>query len=100
MTNTSTADAEATAKQIAELAGAGSELVRITVNSEQAAQAVEYEIIRDQRFLSGEGLSAEEILTSRRALATGSRLQMEIGISYRFGSIFNTVVNQRFLSFD
>ncbi len=40
MTNTDTADAEATASQVAELALAGSELVRITVDSEAAAQAV------------------------------------------------------------
>ncbi|UCE77596.1 MAG: flavodoxin-dependent (E)-4-hydroxy-3-methylbut-2-enyl-diphosphate synthase [Gammaproteobacteria bacterium] len=40
MTNTDTADSKATAAQVAELARAGSELVRITVNSEQAAQAV------------------------------------------------------------
>jgi (E)-4-hydroxy-3-methylbut-2-enyl-diphosphate synthase len=40
MTNTDTADAEATAVQVAELAEAGSELVRITVNTEEAAAAV------------------------------------------------------------
>jgi len=40
MTNTDTADALATARQVAELARAGSELVRITVNTEEAAQAV------------------------------------------------------------
>ena len=40
MTNTDTADAEATADQVAALAEAGSELVRITVNSEAAAAAV------------------------------------------------------------
>jgi len=40
MTNTDTADASATANQIIELAKAGSELVRITVNSEEAAKAV------------------------------------------------------------
>ncbi|MFB3829874.1 MAG: flavodoxin-dependent (E)-4-hydroxy-3-methylbut-2-enyl-diphosphate synthase [Bryobacteraceae bacterium] len=40
MTNTDTADAEATARQVAALARAGSELVRITVNTEQAAAAV------------------------------------------------------------
>jgi (E)-4-hydroxy-3-methylbut-2-enyl-diphosphate synthase len=40
MTNTDTADAPATAKQVAELARAGSELVRITVNSTEAARAV------------------------------------------------------------
>ncbi len=43
MTNTDTADAAATTQQIMELANAGSELVRITVNSEEAAAAV-YEI--------------------------------------------------------
>jgi len=40
MTNTDTADVNATVNQIIELSTAGSELVRITVNSEEAAQAV------------------------------------------------------------
>ena len=40
MTNTDTADAEATAIQVAQLTRAGSELVRITVNTSQAAAAV------------------------------------------------------------
>jgi len=40
MTNTDTADINATATQIAELARAGSELVRITVDTEAAAAAV------------------------------------------------------------
>jgi len=40
MTNTDTADARATAQQVAELARAGSELVRITVNTLEAARAV------------------------------------------------------------
>ena len=38
MTNTDTADVAGTVQQIMELAKAGSELVRITVNSEEAAQ--------------------------------------------------------------
>ncbi len=41
MTNTDTADAEATAAQVVALARAGSELVRITVNTTEAAAAVE-----------------------------------------------------------
>jgi (E)-4-hydroxy-3-methylbut-2-enyl-diphosphate synthase len=40
MTNTDTADAEGTARQVAELARAGSELVRITVDRDEAAAAV------------------------------------------------------------
>lgn len=42
MTNTDTADIEDTAKQIIQLHDAGSELVRITVNNKEAAQAVPY----------------------------------------------------------
>jgi (E)-4-hydroxy-3-methylbut-2-enyl-diphosphate synthase len=40
MTNTDTADVEATVRQIRELAEAGSEMVRVTVNVEEAARAV------------------------------------------------------------
>jgi len=40
MTNTDTADAEATAKQVQQLAAAGSELVRITVDTEKSASQV------------------------------------------------------------
>lgn len=40
MTNTDTADASATAKQVQQLAATGSELVRITVNTEDAAKQV------------------------------------------------------------
>jgi (E)-4-hydroxy-3-methylbut-2-enyl-diphosphate synthase len=40
MTNTDTADVEATARQVAALAHAGSELVRITVDRDEAASAV------------------------------------------------------------
>jgi (E)-4-hydroxy-3-methylbut-2-enyl-diphosphate synthase len=42
MTNTDTADVTATAMQVADLARAGSELVRVTVNNEDAARAVPY----------------------------------------------------------
>jgi (E)-4-hydroxy-3-methylbut-2-enyl-diphosphate synthase len=40
MTNTDTSDVAATAQQVAELAEAGSELVRVTVNNEESAAAV------------------------------------------------------------
>ncbi|VAW77354.1 (E)-4-hydroxy-3-methylbut-2-enyl-diphosphate synthase (flavodoxin) [hydrothermal vent metagenome] len=40
MTNTDTANVDDTVQQVAQLANAGSELVRITVNSEEAAAAV------------------------------------------------------------
>jgi (E)-4-hydroxy-3-methylbut-2-enyl-diphosphate synthase len=46
MTNTDTADASATALQIAALAQAGSRLVRVTVNNDEAAQSVPEIMIR------------------------------------------------------
>jgi (E)-4-hydroxy-3-methylbut-2-enyl-diphosphate synthase len=42
MTNTDTADVESTIQQVAALASAGSELVRVTVNNDAAAKAVPY----------------------------------------------------------
>jgi (E)-4-hydroxy-3-methylbut-2-enyl-diphosphate synthase len=42
MTNTDTADVESTVQQIAALARAGSEMVRVTVNNDDAAKAVPY----------------------------------------------------------
>jgi (E)-4-hydroxy-3-methylbut-2-enyl-diphosphate synthase len=54
MTNTDTADADATAIQVAQLAHAGSELVRVTVNTDAAAEAVP--IIRDKLDRLGVGV--------------------------------------------
>ncbi len=53
MTNTDTADAVATADQVAELASGGSQIVRVTVNNEAAAAAVP-EIVRR---LDGRGVT-------------------------------------------
>jgi (E)-4-hydroxy-3-methylbut-2-enyl-diphosphate synthase len=50
MTNTDTADADGTALQVARLAHAGSELVRVTVNTDAAAAAVP-EMVRKLRDL-------------------------------------------------
>ena len=54
MTNTDTADADATAIQVAQLAHAGSELVRVTVNNDAAAQAVP--VIREKLDRFGVGV--------------------------------------------
>jgi (E)-4-hydroxy-3-methylbut-2-enyl-diphosphate synthase len=51
MTNTDTADVESTVRQVIELADAGSEIVRITVNNDDAAKAVPH--IRDRLLLRG-----------------------------------------------
>ena len=54
MTNTRTADVQATVHQIIELIEAGSEMVRVTVNNDEAARAVPEIIrtIRDQGYLT------------------------------------------------
>jgi (E)-4-hydroxy-3-methylbut-2-enyl-diphosphate synthase len=52
MTNTDTADVAGTVAQVAQLARAGSELVRVTVNNEEAARAVPYIV---------EGLTAQGV---------------------------------------
>jgi len=54
MTNTDTADADATALQVARLAHAGSELVRVTVNNDAAAEAVPH--IREKLDRLGVGV--------------------------------------------
>jgi (E)-4-hydroxy-3-methylbut-2-enyl-diphosphate synthase len=51
MTNTDTADIEGTVRQVADLARAGSELVRVTVNTREAAEAVP--VIRDRLYAMG-----------------------------------------------
>jgi len=51
MTNTDTADIEATVAQVRELARAGSEIVRVTVNTDEAAAAVPH--IRDRLAQAG-----------------------------------------------
>ncbi len=53
MTNTDTADADATALQVVRLAQAGSQLVRVTVNNEAAAAAVP-DVVRKVRDLGFE----------------------------------------------
>lgn len=58
------------------------------------------EFIRDQLFISREGLTDEEILLGRFERPTETTYELSIGLSYEFGSIFNNVVNNRFDSRD
>ena len=51
--------------------------------------------INDQISLKKENASQEEILLRLRQLATGYSYFLSFGINYRFGSIFNSVVNPR-----
>jgi hypothetical protein len=51
--------------------------------------------IKDQIFLSGEGVSDEDRLLERRELGTDYEYSVEVGFSYTFGSVFNNIVNPR-----
>jgi len=52
--------------------------------------------VRNQRFLPAEGQTDEEILLLQGALATNSEYELNFGVTFQFGSIFNNVVNPRF----
>ena len=52
-------------------------------------------LIRDQIFLAARGQTPEQILTQRRALASNYNVFVFAGLSYSFGSIYNSVVNPR-----
>jgi len=54
--------------------------------------------VNDQIFLPRAGNTEEEILLQRQALPTRFRLETNVGLRYTFGSIYNTIVNQRFSS--
>ena len=54
--------------------------------------------VRDQIYLPAAGNTEEEILLRRQAIPTTFRVGGFIGLRYQFGSIYNTIVNQRFSS--
>jgi hypothetical protein len=53
-------------------------------------------MIRDQLSLPKEDATIEEILTSRREIATDYDYYLSFGLRYTFGSIYSNVVNPRF----
>lgn len=52
--------------------------------------------VRDQIYIAANAQSERDILTQRQQLQTNFRYNTNIGIGYTFGSIYNTIVNQRF----
>ncbi|HUF22548.1 MAG TPA: hypothetical protein VMN81_00350, partial [Vicinamibacterales bacterium] len=56
----------------------------------------DYSRIRDQINLRKGNISEEEVLLRLRQLATGYQYYVGFGVTYRFGSIYNNVVNPRF----
>ncbi|MBU1187043.1 MAG: hypothetical protein KJ908_09145, partial [Acidobacteria bacterium] len=55
-----------------------------------------YEMIRDQMALPKGEASLDEVLLSRKELATNYDYSFSIGLRYTFGSVFSNVVNPRF----
>jgi uncharacterized protein DUF481 len=52
--------------------------------------------IRDQLSIPRRGVTPEEVLLRLRRLRSGYEYDLQIGLTYTFGSIFNTIVNPRF----
>ena len=57
---------------------------------------VEYSRVRDQLSLPATGASKDEILLQLKRLATSYDIRLQMGFSFRFGSIYSNVVNPRF----
>jgi hypothetical protein len=54
--------------------------------------------IADQIYLSAAELDEEDVLLGRAALPTGYDFQFSVGLNYRWGSNFSTIVNSRMQS--
>jgi hypothetical protein len=52
--------------------------------------------IRDQLSLPRRGATPEEVLLRVRELGSGHEVNLRVGLTYSFGSIFNNIVNPRF----
>ena len=56
---------------------------------------IDAESIHDQLYLPKEGASRDDILLKRQRLETDFDIQTQIGLRFTFGSIYNTIVNER-----
>ncbi|MGE4586940.1 MAG: hypothetical protein AB7D05_06315, partial [Mangrovibacterium sp.] len=58
---------------------------------------IEAQLIHDQLYLPmGENSSLEDVLLKRRKQSTAYEINGEIGLRFTFGSIYNSVINERF----
>ncbi len=57
--------------------------------------SADYDYVQDQLSLPRGDASLEEVLLGQRQLATTYGVSVAVGLSYRFGSIYNNIVNTR-----
>jgi hypothetical protein len=55
-----------------------------------------YGITHNQINIPAEGATLEEMLLQQRQIRSGYNYFASVGLSYSFGSIYNTIVNSRF----
>ena len=52
-------------------------------------------LIREQYSLAAGATSIEELLLQQREIATDYKTNFSVGLSYTFGSIYNSIINTR-----
>ena len=57
--------------------------------------SADYDYVQDQLSLPRGDASLEEVLLGQRQLATSYGISVAVGLSYRFGSIYNNIINTR-----
>src|SRR5438552_3838839 len=81
MTNTDTADVAGTVAQVNALHAAGSELVRVTVNTEAAARAGQTGLGHDRIILSAKVSGVQDLVDVYRKLAPRSDYPLHLGLT-------------------
>ena len=56
---------------------------------------IDAQSIHDQVYLPKGGASRDDILLRRQRLETDFDIQTQIGLRFTFGSIYNSIVNER-----
>lgn len=69
--------------------------VRLTRNISVFGE-LQSDVVHDQLYLPKGDASVEDILLRRRKLATNYEISGRFGFRFTFGSIYNSVVNERF----
>ena len=58
----------------------------------------QYGVLHDQLYLPASAASTDAILLHQVQQGTGYQYGMSLGLTYRFGSLFNDIVNPRLIA--